>query len=81
MVAPQNAGFTPTPPEVDAARETLRFYERLDAAGETEGTLNGRAVDRYEAARAAELLEWAAACARRDAEKAAARERTNRQQA
>lgn len=80
VVAPQNAGFTPTAPEVADARETLRFFERLDAAGETEGTLNGRAVDRYEAARAAELIEWADACARRDAEKAAARERARQRQ-
>ena len=80
VVAPQNAGLTPAPQEVDEARETLRFFAELDAARETVGTLNGRVVDQYEAARAAELIEWADACARRDAEKAAARERTRREE-
>lgn len=75
VVAPQNAGLTPTPAEVGEAREILRFFEELDAAGETEGALNGKTIDRYESARAAELIEWADACALRDAEKAAARQR------
>ena len=79
VVAPQNEGLTPAPSEVDEAHEILRFFDELDAARETEGSLNGRVVDKYEAARAAELIEWADACARRDAEKAAARERTNRE--
>lgn len=81
VVAPQNEGLTPTPAEADEAREILRFFAELDAAGETEGTLNGKTVDRYEAARAAELLEWADACARRDAEKAAARQRETKRMA
>ena len=48
----------------------------MDARGEAEGDMDGRTIDKYEAARASELIEWAELCARRDAEKAAARERT-----
>ena len=33
-------------------------------------------MDGYEAARARELIEWSGLCAQRDAEKAAARERS-----
>ena len=76
VVAPQNEGLTPTPDEIGEAHRILEFYIQLDAAGEVEGELDGRTVDRYEAARAQELIEWAELCANRDAEKAAARERT-----
>ncbi len=76
VVAPQNEGLTPTQEEVDDAHRVLEFFGYLDTRGEAEGDMDGHAVDKYEAARAAELIEWAAMCARRDAEKAAARERT-----
>ena len=76
VVAPQNEGLTPTREEVEDARRVLEFFREMDALGEAEGDMDGRTIDRYEAARAAELIEWAALCASRDAEKAAARERT-----
>ncbi len=76
VVAPQNEGLTPTQTEVDEARRVLEFFHELDAMGEAEGDMDGRAVDKYEAARAAELMEWAAMCAARDADKAEARART-----
>ena len=76
VVAPQNEGLTPTPEEVKDAHRILEFYYDLDSRGEAEGDMDGRTIDKYEASRAAELIEWAAMCARRDAEKAAARERT-----
>ena len=74
VVAPLNQGLTPPPEEVKAARRVIELFEELDRRGEVEGELDGRTVDRYEAARAQELIEWAGLCARRDAEKAAARE-------
>ncbi len=77
VVAPQNEGLTPTQEEVDDAHRILEFFTEMDARGEAESNMNGRAVDKYEAARASELIEWAAMCARRDAEKAAARQRTS----
>ena len=76
VVAPQNRGLTPPPEELEAARRVIELFEELDRRGEVEGKLDGRAVDRYEAARAQELIEWARLCAERDAEKAAAREQS-----
>ena len=53
----------------------LDYFEQLDERGEVEGELDGRLVDRYEATRAAELLEWSASRAKKDAQKARAQER------
>ena len=74
VVAPQNQGLTPPPDEVARARQVLELFRELDNRGEVEGELAGATVDKYEAARAEELIEWAVLCAQRDAEKAAARE-------
>jgi len=71
-VEPQNIGLTPTPEEVAEARRVLAFFEQIDEQGEVEGELDGRIVDKYEAARAAELIEWSEACAKKDALKAKA---------
>ena len=71
-VEPQNIGLTPTPEEVAEAQRVLAFFEQIDEQGEVEGELDGRIVDRYEAARAAELIEWSEACAKKDALKAKA---------
>jgi citrate lyase subunit beta/citryl-CoA lyase len=69
-VEPQNIGLTPTPDEVQEAQRVLEFFAQLDERGEVEGELNGRIVDQYEAARAAELIEWSELCAQKDAHKA-----------
>ena len=74
VVEPQNRGLTPLPEEVDDARRVIAFFDEIDKRGEVEGELDGRVVDTYEADRAIELIEWAEACARRDAEKTKARE-------
>jgi len=71
-VEPQNIGLTPTPEEVAEAQRVLASFEQIDEQGEVEGELDGRIVDRYEAARAAELIEWSEACAKKDALKAKA---------
>jgi len=70
VVIPQNRGLTPQPEQIERARTVLSFFNELEARGEAEGDLDGVAVDRYEAARAAELIEWAEACAEKDAYKA-----------
>jgi citrate lyase beta subunit len=62
-------GLTPPPEEVAEAEQVLVFWSKLDEAEEAEGVLNGKVVDRYEAARATELLDWAVACAEMDAHK------------
>jgi hypothetical protein len=66
-----NRGLTPPAEEVEAARAVLEEWAALDARGEAEGVLpDGRIVDRYEAARAREVLEWAERSAEQDAYKA-----------
>ena len=76
VVASQNRGLTPTSDELVWAQRVLEFFRELDHRAEVVGELDGRIVDRYEAARAEELIEWAGLCADRDAQKVAARERT-----
>jgi citrate lyase subunit beta/citryl-CoA lyase len=69
VVAPMTRGLTPPPEEVAEAERVLAFWNTLDARQEAEGLLQGKVVDRYEAARAAELLDWSAACAEMDVHK------------
>jgi citrate lyase subunit beta / citryl-CoA lyase len=86
VVESHNAGLTPTEEEVCDARWVLECYRELEASGETWKEFEGgpeqsrapRVVDRYEAARAAELLDWADACAKRNREKEEAVERVKR---
>jgi citrate lyase subunit beta/citryl-CoA lyase len=75
-VEPQNLGLTPTSEEVQTARRILEYFAQLDERGEVEGELDGRVVDKYEAARAAELIAWSEACAQKDAHKARTQART-----
>ena len=58
---------------MERAQRVLALFEEIDARGEAEAELDGETVDAYEAARARELIDWAAACAKRDAEKSAKR--------
>ena len=76
VVEPMNRGLTPSPEEVEEAQRLLAFFRQLDEQEESEGVLDGKVVDRYEAARAQELIEWAAACVEKDAHKARMREQT-----
>jgi len=75
-VEPQNIGLTPTPAEVQEAQRIQEYFAQLDERGEVEGWLDGRLVDKYEAARAAELMAWAELCAQKDAQKARAQAQT-----
>ena len=76
VVEPQNRGFTPTAEEVEDARWVLERHQELAGTGETWIAIDGRVIDRYEAARARDTLEWAALCAERDRDKAEAVLRT-----
>jgi citrate lyase subunit beta/citryl-CoA lyase len=69
VVEPMNRGLTPSSDDVADAERVLAAWGQFDADGEAEGVVDGRIVDRYEAARATELLDWAAACAAMDAHK------------
>ncbi|HEX6512300.1 MAG TPA: aldolase/citrate lyase family protein [Chloroflexota bacterium] len=66
VVEPSTRGLTPPAEEVDEAQRILAFWRELDERGEAEGMLDGKVVDRYEAARAEELIDWTAACAEKD---------------
>ena len=70
VVGPQNRGFTPTEAEVEDAKTVLEQYRAMTAINETWSETDGRVIDRHEAARARQLLEWAELCRERDQEKA-----------
>ena len=72
VVEGHNVGLTPTEEEVRNAESVLERYKALEASGETWVEFEGRVIDRYEAARAAELIDWAKLCAERNREKAEA---------
>ena len=76
VVEAQNRGFTPTAEEVEDARWVLERHRELAGTRETWIKIDGRVIDRYEAARARDTLEWASLCAERDREKAEAVLRT-----
>ena len=69
VVEGHNVGFTPTEDEVSDARRVLEEYAALEASGETWLEIEGRVIDRYEAERARELIDWAELCAARNKEK------------
>ncbi len=72
VVEGHNVGLTPTEEDVRDARWVLEQYRQLAGTGETWIEIKGRVIDRYEAARARDTLEWTALCAERDREKAEA---------
>jgi citrate lyase beta subunit len=72
VVESHNAGLTPTEEDLRDARWVIEAYRALEAADHTWIEIEGRVIDRYEAARARDTLEWAALCAARDEEKRAA---------
>ncbi|MCC7486380.1 MAG: hypothetical protein IT529_15515 [Burkholderiales bacterium] len=76
VVESHNAGYTPADDELREARWVLEQYALVEESGETWLEVEGRVIDRYEAARARDTLEWADACAARDREKAEAAART-----
>jgi citrate lyase beta subunit len=69
---PQNRGFTPSEEDVRDAHWVLEQHRQLAGSGATWREVNGRIIDRYEAARARDTLEWAALCAERNRAKAEA---------
>jgi citrate lyase subunit beta/citryl-CoA lyase len=79
VVEPQNRGFTPTEEDVKDAHWVLEQYRQLAESSDTWVDIHGRIIDRYEAARAQEVLEWATLCAERNQAKAAAVARTQAQ--
>ena len=72
FIEPLVQGLTPTADEVVWAKRVVEVYERLTEAGESVGESEGKVIDKYEHAMARRTLDWAAACAAKDAYKARA---------
>lgn len=72
VVESHNQGYTPNADDIRDAHWVLAQYARLEASGEPWMEIEGRVIDRYEAARARGTLAWAALCAVKDREKAEA---------
>ena len=70
VVDGHNRGLTPTARDIEDAKWVLLQYQAIENCSDTWREIDGRIVDRYEAARARDTLDWAAACAQRDREKA-----------
>lgn len=81
VVAGHTVGLTPTADEIKAAHQVVEEYRQLASTSDTWREVDGRVIDRYEAARARETLEWAGLCAARDQEKADAVARVKAAQA
>ncbi len=72
VVDGHNVGLTPSEDDVRDAHAVLEHYAEIEGTRDTWVEIEGRVIDRYEAARALELLEWARLCAERNQEKAEA---------
>jgi citrate lyase subunit beta / citryl-CoA lyase len=72
VVEGHTVGLTPTEEDVRDAHWVIEQYRQLAATSDTWREVDGRVIDRYGAARARNMLDWAALCAARDKEKAAA---------
>ena len=80
VVEGHNVGLTPTEDDVRDARWVLEEYAALESSGEAWLEIEGRVIDRYEAERARELLDWAALCEARNREKEKAVRRAQSQE-
>ena len=76
VVESHNVGYTPSEEDVRDAHWVLEQYRRVTESGEPWLEVESRVIDRYEAARARDTLEWAQACDERNREKAQAVART-----
>jgi citrate lyase subunit beta/citryl-CoA lyase len=72
FIQPLVSGLSPTAQEIAWSKRVVEEFGRLSDAGEAVGELDGKVIDKYERAAAQRTLEWAAACAAKDAYKARA---------
>ncbi len=80
FIQPLVQGLSATTDEISWANKVIAEFDRLTDAGESIGMLDGKVVDKYEYDRALRTLEWAAACAAKDAYKARAMHRAKQEQ-
>jgi citrate lyase subunit beta / citryl-CoA lyase len=81
VVEGHTVGLTPTAEDVRDAQWVIGQYQKIAATSDTWREIDGRVIDRYEAARARFTLDYAALCAARDQEKADAVARVKAAQA
>lgn len=72
FIQPLIAGLSPTEDEIAWAKAVIDAFDNMTDAGESVGEIDGKVVDKYEHAMAKRTLDWAAACAAKDAYKARA---------
>jgi citrate lyase subunit beta/citryl-CoA lyase len=72
FIQPLIAGLSPTADEIAWAKTVVDAFDALTDAGESVGQVDGKVIDKYEHALAKRTLDWAAACAAKDAYKARA---------
>lgn len=72
FIQPLISGLTPTEDEIAWAKAVVEAFDALTDAGEAVGQIDGKVIDKYERNTAKRTLDWAAACAAKDAYKARA---------
>ena len=72
FIQPLISGLTPTEEEIAWATSVVEAFDALTDAGESVGQVDGKVIDKYEHNTARRTLDWAAACAAKDAYKARA---------
>ncbi len=72
FVQPLVSGLSPTSDEIKWANRVIEEYNKLADASESIGELDGKVIDKYEYDLAQRTLDWADACAAKDAFKARA---------
>ncbi len=75
FIEPLVKGLSPTADEIAWAHKAIAEFDRLTDDGESVGMLDGKVVDKYENDLATRTLDWAAACAAKDAYKVRAMQR------
>jgi citrate lyase subunit beta/citryl-CoA lyase len=70
FIQPLISGLSPTEEEIAWAKTVIEAFDKLTDAGESVGEADGKVIDKYEHAMARRTLDWAAACAAKDAYKA-----------
>jgi citrate lyase subunit beta / citryl-CoA lyase len=75
FIQPLVSGLSATADEITWANKVIDEFDELTDAGESVGQLDGKIIDKYEFDAAKRTLDWAAACAAKDAYKTRAMSR------
>jgi citrate lyase subunit beta/citryl-CoA lyase len=75
FIQPLVSGLSPAADEITWANKVIESFDKLSNDGESTGQFEGKVIDKYENDMARRTLDWAAACAAKDAYKARAMSR------